>query len=107
MFQQRKLPEAIGHLEEGLRLMPEHANARNNLATALFQQGKVAEAIGHYEQVLRLKPENIALRLSPSHAFDLRATLTDFTPPRDTGRTHNTQENATAKHARGSHNATV
>ena len=52
-----KVPEAIGHYEQALRLKPDYAEAHNNLGIALLELGKVPEAIGQYEQALRLKPD--------------------------------------------------
>jgi tetratricopeptide (TPR) repeat protein len=54
---QGKVPEAIEHYEQALRIKPDSAEAHNNLGIALQNLGKVPEAIGHYEQALRLKPD--------------------------------------------------
>jgi tetratricopeptide (TPR) repeat protein len=51
------MPEAIGHLEQALRIKPDLAEAHNNLGTALYQTGKPEEAIEHYEQAVRIEPE--------------------------------------------------
>ena len=52
-----RIAEAIGHLEQSLRLNPEYAKAHNNLGIALERTGKTQEAIEQYEQALRLKPD--------------------------------------------------
>ena len=51
-----RLPEAMRHEEEALRIKPDDAVAHYNMGLALFRLGKVQEAIGHYEQALRKKP---------------------------------------------------
>jgi len=49
-----RLPEAIGHYAQALRLNPDYAEAHDGLGVALAGQGKMQEAIGQYEQALRL-----------------------------------------------------
>ena len=51
------LPNAMGQLEQALRIHPDFADAQNSLGIALEQAGRAQEAIGHYEQALRLKPD--------------------------------------------------
>ena len=62
--------EAIGHLREALRLMPDSAVAHYNLGNALLQSGRAPEAIDQYEQALRINPDftparNKLARLQP------------------------------------------
>jgi tetratricopeptide (TPR) repeat protein len=52
-----KIPEAIGHWEQALRMEPDLAEAHYNLGVALVQLGRAQEAIGHYQQALRIKPD--------------------------------------------------
>ncbi len=56
LFQDGRVPEAIFHYREALRLEPEFAEARYNLGTALLREGQVGAAIVEYEEALRLKP---------------------------------------------------
>ncbi len=49
--------EAIGHLEQTLRIRPDFAEAHCNLGIALGQAGRMPEAIEHLEQALRIKPD--------------------------------------------------
>jgi tetratricopeptide (TPR) repeat protein len=44
-----RLPEAIGHLEQAVRIKPDYAEAQYNLGLALSQVGKVQDATGHYK----------------------------------------------------------
>ena len=54
-----RLPEAIAHYEEALRLNSVSPEAHNNLALALAQMpGRLPEAIAHYQEALRLKPDD-------------------------------------------------
>jgi tetratricopeptide (TPR) repeat protein len=57
LFLQGKVPEAVAHYEQALRLNPDYAEAHNYLGLALWQTGKVPEAMAHYEQALRLNPD--------------------------------------------------
>jgi Tfp pilus assembly protein PilF len=50
-------PEAIGHLEQALRIKPDFPEAHCNLGIALGQAGRMPEAIEHLEQALRIKPD--------------------------------------------------
>jgi tetratricopeptide (TPR) repeat protein len=66
-----RLPDAIAHYKEALRINPTYADAHNNLANALAQTpGQSAEAVAHYEEALRLKPNlaeahnNLAIALA-------------------------------------------
>jgi len=52
-----RVPEAIGHYEQALRLNPDYAEAHYNLGLALERAGRRQEAISHWEQALRLKPD--------------------------------------------------
>jgi tetratricopeptide (TPR) repeat protein len=52
-----RLPEAIAHCEQALRLKPDYAAAHVNLGVVLQRLGKFDEAIAHYEQALRIKPD--------------------------------------------------
>ncbi len=49
--------EAIGHLEQALRIKPDFAEAHCNLGIALGQAGRMPEAIKHLEQALRINPD--------------------------------------------------
>ena len=66
-----RVPEAVAHYEQALRLQRGHWGAHNNLAALLVRiPGRLPEAIAHYEQALRLKPDlavahnNLALELA-------------------------------------------
>ncbi len=52
-----RLPEAIAHYEEALRITPNDAEVHNILGVTLVEAGRVREGIGHYEEALRLKPD--------------------------------------------------
>jgi protein O-mannosyl-transferase len=56
----RRLPEAIHHGQEAVRLNPRLAVAQGNLGLSLADAGRGAEAIPHYEEAVRLNP-NYAL----------------------------------------------
>jgi len=58
LLQAGKVPEAIGHLEQALRIKADYAEAHNNMGMALVRLGKVSEAIGHLEQALRINPDS-------------------------------------------------
>jgi tetratricopeptide (TPR) repeat protein len=57
LFQAGKTSDAIGHLEQALRLKPDFADAHYNLGNCLTVMGKVPEAIVHYEQAIRFQPD--------------------------------------------------
>ena len=52
-----RLPEAIGHLDQALRLKPNYAEAHNNLGLALVRLGRLQEAMAHWELALQSKPD--------------------------------------------------
>lgn len=49
-----RVPEAVAHYREALRLKPDYALAHHNLAQALVLLDQFSEAIRHYEEALRL-----------------------------------------------------
>lgn len=55
---QGDLERAMSCYRESLRLHPGHADASNNLATALKELGLLDEAIAQYRETLRLQPEH-------------------------------------------------
>jgi tetratricopeptide (TPR) repeat protein len=57
LLQTGELDDAIRHLEEALRLMPDYAGAHYNLGIAFERTGKAREAIGQYEQALQVNPD--------------------------------------------------
>jgi tetratricopeptide (TPR) repeat protein len=61
LFQAGRIPEAIAHYREALRLQPDFAEARYNLGTALLRTNQVAPAIAEYEAALRLQPASAAM----------------------------------------------
>ena len=73
-----RVPEAIGHYEQALRVEPQYAEARNNLGNALALTGRVGEAIEQYREAIRLRPgwkvpqKNLELLLAQKAAPDLR-----------------------------------
>jgi len=52
-----RLPEAIVHYRQSLRLRPDNPETRNNLGNALLQTDRAPEAIAEYEEALRLKAD--------------------------------------------------
>ncbi len=58
LAEQGKIPEAIQHYKEAIRLKPDHAQAYYDLGNVLAHQGRVAEAIEDYRQAIRFKPDH-------------------------------------------------
>jgi Flp pilus assembly protein TadD len=56
MIQKADYKAGVRHLEEAIRIRPDHAEALTNLGSALLQQGKLDEAERRLKQVLRIKP---------------------------------------------------
>ncbi len=69
LAQRKRLPEAIRHFEEALRLKPRSAEAQNNVGYALALLGRWPEAIGHYQQALRLKLDFVNARMNLGDAL--------------------------------------
>jgi len=53
------LDEAIGHLQESLRLYPDHAEAHNNLGLAYQRMNRLADALREHTEAVRLRPDYI------------------------------------------------
>ena len=52
-----KLPEAISHFENWVKLSPQDPSAHHNLAAALSRTGQLDQAITHWQEALRLQPD--------------------------------------------------
>jgi tetratricopeptide (TPR) repeat protein len=52
-----RVPEAIQHYQEALRLRPDYAEAHSNLGFALAGSGRTPEAVQHFQEALRLRPD--------------------------------------------------
>ena len=52
-----KVPEAVEHFEQALRIKPDSVEAHINLGVALEKLSKPADAVRHYEEALRIKPD--------------------------------------------------
>jgi tetratricopeptide (TPR) repeat protein len=74
---QGKVPEAIAHYEQALRLNPDYAEAHLNLGAAFGQTGKIGEAIAHYEQALRIKPDIAEGHYNLGNALLREGTVSD------------------------------
>ncbi len=51
-----RLNDAAAAFREALRLLPDFAEAHNNLGLVLAEQGKLDEAVAHYREALRIQP---------------------------------------------------
>src|SRR5256885_12424682 len=73
-----RVPEAIEHSEEALRIRPGDADAQNNLGLAMLQTGDAKRAVTHLEKALEIDPGhmnaevNLAWVLSTSSDNSLR-----------------------------------
>jgi protein O-mannosyl-transferase len=52
LARQNRLDEAVAHLQEALRLIPNYPGFQNNLGTALAKQGRLDEAIPHLREAV-------------------------------------------------------
>lgn len=52
-----RLPEAIAHYQEALRIQPQSVEARTDLGSALAKSGHLEQAIAEYETALQIAPD--------------------------------------------------
>ncbi len=52
-----RVPEAIAHYEQALRIRPDLAEVHCYLGIALMDSGRIPEAIEHFDQALRINPD--------------------------------------------------
>jgi len=57
LLQVDRVPEAIEHLEQALRIEPDYAEAHCNMGSALRRLGRFHEAVEQCEQALRIRPD--------------------------------------------------
>ena len=77
LMESGRLPEAIEHLEQALRIDPDYAQAHNNLGNALMGSGRLPEAIEHLEQALRINPDSAEAHCSLGAALERAGRLQD------------------------------
>ena len=58
LYARGRVPEAVGHYREALRLKPDYDAAHVNLGNALARSGRSAEAQAQFREALRLRPDN-------------------------------------------------
>jgi tetratricopeptide (TPR) repeat protein len=71
LVQQARVPEAIEHWKQALRIRPDFVAAYYNLGIAMERAGKLSEAIEYYQQALKLQPD---LQSASEALARLRAT---------------------------------
>lgn len=65
-----RLPEAITHLEEALRIRPDSAEAHSDLGTALAKiPGRLPQALTEYETAARMAPDSAILHNNLGYAL--------------------------------------
>jgi protein O-mannosyl-transferase len=69
LLHQGKRGAAISELQVALRLNPNDAEARNNLATALQDEGRLTEAIEQFRASARLEPNSATTRYNFGNAL--------------------------------------
>jgi protein O-mannosyl-transferase len=64
-----RLPEAIAHYQEALRLKPDFPDVYNDLGTVFAKAGRFPEAISYYERAIQLRPgfKVFVLNLAEAH----------------------------------------
>jgi protein O-mannosyl-transferase len=59
LFSQKRMGEAVSHLEEALTLRPNDPEGHNMAGTALVQTGQPAAAVDHWKTALALQPHDL------------------------------------------------
>lgn len=77
LMDEGKIPEAIDHFEQALRINPNYAVAHNSLGVALLQAGKTEEAIEHFQQALRIKPDHAGAHYNLGSALQQTGRIQD------------------------------
>ena len=72
-----RLPEAMEHLAQGLRLDPQDAALLNDLGSIYQRTGRSEDAIGAYRQAVALRPNFAAAHLNLGTALHQQGRLTD------------------------------
>jgi Tfp pilus assembly protein PilF len=72
-----KVPEAIEHYQQALRIDPDYAEAHHNLGGALLRVGKPKEAIGHFQEAVRTKPDYADAHYNLAVALEKMGRLTE------------------------------
>jgi tetratricopeptide (TPR) repeat protein len=72
-----RLPEAIEHLEQALRIEPDYAEAHCNLGATLGLTGRLPEAIEHLERALRIRPDYAEAHCNLGNVFFQEGKVSD------------------------------
>jgi len=79
LIRRGRVPEAIEHSKEALRIRPNDADAQNNLGLALLQTGDWKRAVANFEKALEIDPRhmNAEVNLAWILATSLDASMRD------------------------------
>jgi Flp pilus assembly protein TadD len=72
LLHQEKPKDAVEHLLETVRIMPDNTDAHNNLGNAYVKLGKPDEAVHHYTEALRIRPESAEFHSNLGIALELQ-----------------------------------
>lgn len=72
-----RVADAIGHLQEALRLNPDDAEAHNDLGSALQVSGNLADATRHLAEADRLRPNDARVHFNLGNALFASGKLDD------------------------------
>ncbi len=70
MYQEGAVDEAIGSLQEALKLKPDYADAQALLGAAYVESGEFAKAVDPYKKASELKPNEYSILLGYSNALE-------------------------------------
>ncbi|MEO7427001.1 MAG: tetratricopeptide repeat protein, partial [Fibrobacteria bacterium] len=70
MYQEGAVDEAIGSLQEALKLKPDYLDALTLLGAAYVESGEFAKAVEPYKTAVRLKPNDYTVLLGYSNALE-------------------------------------
>ena len=74
-----RVSEAIGHLQEAVRLDPESYETQYNLARAFEDTSRPQDAITHYREALRVRPEDAASHYNLARLLEESGNVTKAT----------------------------
>jgi len=74
-LQARRSDLATAHFSRALELMPDSAEAHNDLATALFDLGRLPEVVHHYRRSVELRPDFLVAWFNLGNALQSQREL--------------------------------
>lgn len=76
-LKQKKLPDAVKHFQQAIRINPKFAEGHYNMARVMQYEDKLDEAVNYYKQTLKIKPDYASAHNNLGTVLQLQGKLNE------------------------------